>query len=207
MKKMLEQPADSDLDGQRQHAGSPEQGFERITIRRLQPSDSISEITALLHRAYRKQVDMGLAPLAGRQDDEVTRNRISIAECYVATMPQKGPDGLPTDREKIVGTILFQEPSWGKGPAWFERPDVANFSQFAVDPGLQGHGIGQKLIDVCERRAAETGAAELALSTASPDHELVAFYKKRGYRFIQEFKWGPTNYTSLILSKSITPKA
>lgn len=170
-----------------------------VVVRRLRDTDPIPEITALLHRAYAKQVRMGLSPLAGRQDDATTRQRIAVGECYLATLP--GASGV----ERIVGTILFQEPAWGSGPEWFERPGVANFSQFAVEPDLQGLGIGRRLMDVCERRAAETGAEELALSTASPDTELVNFYMKRGYRFIQTFQWGPTNYVSLILSKRIAP--
>lgn len=46
-----------------------------VRVRLIEPGDSISEITALLHRAYAKQVAMGLRPLAGRQDDSVTRER------------------------------------------------------------------------------------------------------------------------------------
>jgi GNAT superfamily N-acetyltransferase len=215
MGKTIEHASESDIDGQAgDNRGEALHGrgdnlpqVDRVSIRRLRADDRISDITALLHRAYRKQVEMGLKPLAGRQTDEVTAQRISDAECYVAVLPERDAAGQRTGRDRIVGTILFQEPSWGKGPEWFERPEVANFSQFAVDPGVQGHGIGQKLIDVCERRAAESGAAELALSTASPDVDLVAFYHKRGYRFIQEFQWGPTNYMSHILSKTIRPVA
>ena len=42
---------------ERQHAAN-------ITTRRLSPSDSLQELTTLLHRAYAKQVAMGLRPLA-----------------------------------------------------------------------------------------------------------------------------------------------
>lgn len=172
-----------------------------VLIRRLLPSDSVPEITRLLHRAYKKQMDLGLRPLAGRQSDDVTRDRLSKGECYVAVIPETRPNGLAHDR--IVGTILFQEPAWGTGPEWFERRDVANFSQFAVDPDMQGKGIGILLMDICEQRARETGAAELALSAAGPDTDLLRFYEKRGYRFIQPFQWGPTNYVSHILSKKL----
>jgi GNAT superfamily N-acetyltransferase len=182
-------------------AGDEPPQSQRVVVRRLLPSDSVPEITRLLHRAYRKQTEMGMRPLAGRQSDDVTRERISKGECYVAVIEEPRPSGLKHDR--IVGTILFQEPAWGTGPEWFERRDVANFSQFAVDPDLQGKGIGIMLMDICEQRARETGAAELALSAAGPDTDLLRFYEKRGYRFIQPFQWGPTNYISHILSKKL----
>ncbi|MGQ0627861.1 MAG: GNAT family N-acetyltransferase [Phycisphaerales bacterium] len=170
-----------------------------LTIRRLRPSDSLTELTGLLHRAYAKQTAMGLHALASHQSPEVTRKRVSRGECFVAER-----DG------RLVGTIMFQEPAWGggggapeSGPRWFRRPDVCNFSQFAVEPTLQGAGIGQRLLEAIEGRARELKMAELALSTAEPDAELVAFYRRRGYRDIERFDWGVTNYTSLIMSKTL----
>src|SRR5205814_2117268 len=124
-----------------------------IQVRLLAETDPIPEITRLLHRAYAKQVAMGLQPLAGRQDDEVTRKRVHSGDCYVAL------HGV-----KIVGTILFHEVEDAKGPPWFQQPHVDSFSQFAVDPDLQGHGIGIMLLDKAESRAIECGSTELGLS-------------------------------------------
>jgi GNAT superfamily N-acetyltransferase len=163
-----------------------------VVVRRLAETDSIPEITKLLHRAYAKQVSMGLSPLAGRQDDETTRRRVHSGECYVAV--QGG---------KIVGTILFHEVEDAKGPPWFQNGHVDSFSQFAVDPDLQGGGIGQMLLDKAEARAAECGSGELGLSMAEPDTELRRYYEKRGYRFIEYWQWPYTNYRSAILSKSL----
>lgn len=167
-----------------------------ITFRRLAPSDSISELTALLHKAYAKQVAMGLKPLAGRQDDAVTKSRVFNGECYVAVHHTE-------QRQKLVGTILFHEIEEAKGPPWFHRPDVASFSQLAVDPEMQGHGIGQTLMGVVEDRARQTGATEIALSMADPDDDLKNFYLRRGYRLIEHWQWPYTNYKSAILSKTI----
>lgn len=172
-----------------------------ITVRRLAPSDSISELTNLLHRAYAKQVAMGLKPLAGRQDDTVTRQRVFNGECYVSVHHLTNPDG--SVRQKLVGSILFHEQEEAKGPPWFGEPDVASFSQFAVDPDYQGMGIGQMLLGLVEERARETGARELGLSMAEPDADLMAFYKKRGYRDIEFWQWPYTNYRSAILSKTL----
>jgi len=167
-----------------------------ITVRRLAPSDSFDELTTLLHRAYRPQVEMGLRPLAGRQDAATTRKRCEAGETYVAELRGSG-------RPRLVGVILFHEVEDAKGPPWFQNKHVDSFSQFAVDPDIQGRGIGQRLLDTCERRAVECGSTELALSMAEPDTGLRAFYEKRGYRFIEYWQWPYTNYRSAILSKTL----
>jgi GNAT superfamily N-acetyltransferase len=163
-----------------------------LVVRRLEAGDSLEALTLLLHRAYRGQVEMGLRPLAGRQDVETTRRRCSSGECFVAVMD-----------EQLVGTILFHEVEDAKGPPWFSRGDVDSFSQFGVDPGIQGKGIGQKLLDTVERRAAECGAEHLGLSMAEPDEKLRAFYERRGYGFVEYWQWPYTNYRSVILSKRL----
>ena len=47
------------------------------------------------------------------------------------------------------------------------------------------------------------GSSELALSMAEPDADLMKYYLKRGYRFIERWQWPYTNYQSAILSKSL----
>jgi GNAT superfamily N-acetyltransferase len=171
-----------------------------ILIRLISPRDPIPEITGLLHRAYAKQVAMGLQPLAGRQDDATTQRRVKSGECYLAVQRTPKPAN-----NKIVGTILFHEVEDAKGPPWFQNPFVDSFSQFAVDPDLQGYGIGQLLLDKAESRAFECGSTELGLSMAEPDTALMNFYLKRGYRLIETWQWPYTNYRSAILSKALKP--
>src|SRR5262245_30315884 len=167
-----------------------------ITVRLLKPSDSITEITRLLHRAYAKQVAMGLQPLAGRQDDSITAERAGNSECFVAVAAVAG-------REHVVGIILFEEQEKATFPPFFLRPDVCHFAQFGVDPDMQGRGIGRQLLQTVERRAREKGATELALSMAEPDRELYDWYINRGYRLIEYWQWPYTNYRSCILSKAL----
>ncbi len=171
--------------------------LDAVAVRLLHARDPISEITSLLHRAYARQMAMGLQPLAGRQDDETTAKRVHNGECYVAVM------GPPGKRGRIVGTILFHEIEDAAGPPWFQRPDVDSFSQFAVDPDIQGKGLGRLMLEKAESRARECGAAELGLSMAEPDTDLMNFYLKRGYRFIEHWQWPYTNYRSAILSKTL----
>lgn len=165
---------------------------ETVTVRRWTPADAVPPITALLHRAYAKQIEMGLKPLAGRQDDEVTLRRLSSGESFVAAMDAA-----------VVGVIILNEQEPDEGPEWFHRPRVCSFSQFAVDPSVQSKGIGRALLEAIERRAREQGNEELALSMAEPDHGLRDFYLKRGFRVVGTWKWPYTNYTSLIMSRRL----
>lgn len=179
----------------------PENKDAVITVRLLSPSDSISELTRLLHRAYAKQMAMGLRPLAGRQDDATTKKRVFSGECFVAVRHERGESGKV--RQRLVGAILFHEVEEAQGPPYFTKPNIASFSQFAVDPEMQGLGIGLRLLDLCERRAAETGSTELACTMAEPDTDLINFYYRRGYRLIGHWQWPYTNYRSAILSKTL----
>jgi GNAT superfamily N-acetyltransferase len=181
--------------------GSQIIGTPGVKVRRLAPSDSMSEITKLLHRAYAGQVAMGLRPLAGRQDDDTTRRRCTSGECFIATLPST------PGNDRIVGVILFHEVEADQGPPWFQNAFVDSFSQFGVDPDAQGKGLGAMLLELAERRARECGATELACSMAEPDTRLYEFYLRRGYRFIEHWQWPYTNYRSAILSKRLAPEA
>ena len=163
-----------------------------LLIRLIEPGDSIQELTEFLHRAYRPLADAGMRFFATHQSPEQTAERCDEGECYLA---------LQDDR--LVGTIVFRSPEQTDGCPWYDRPDVASFGQFAVEPALQGSGIGSTLLLLSERRALETGAKHLALDTAEPATHLIAYYNRRGYEFIEHTQWHDTNYRSVILSKPL----
>jgi GNAT superfamily N-acetyltransferase len=172
----------------------------KVRVRRLESSDSLAHLTGLLHRAYKQHADRGIKALAAFQPEEVTRKRISVGECYVAT-----------HLGKVVGTILFKSAqdtsASGVGAstriAYFARGDVASFSQFAVEPEVQGRGIGTVLMATVERRAMETGAKEIGLSTPEPATWLVEMYERHGYRVVERVRWDETNYVSAIMGKVV----
>lgn len=172
-------------------------GAHRLVIRRLGAHDSIPELTRLLHRAYASLAAMGLHYVATDQDDATTQKRAGEGECYVALW-----DGA------LAGTIVFCDAARTRGCAWYDRPDVSSIHQFAVDPAVQGQGIGDALLHHAESRAAETGAAHVALDTARPARHLIAKYERRGYCIVEDVKWGlPCNYESVIMSKAIVSDA
>ena len=165
---------------------------DTILIRPVEPLDSISDLTALLHRAYARLANQGLRYMATHQSDDVTRARAQKGECFVAVA-----DGA------ICGTIVFIDAGRTKGCPWYDRADVASLGQFAVEPNLQAQGLGRRLMALVEARAAETGALEIALDTAEPATHLVDWYGRLGYRFIEHAQWSHTNYRSVIMSKAL----
>lgn len=182
-------------------AAKPSATPGEVGVRPLAASDSFAAITSLLHRAYAKQMARGMKPLAGRQTEDVTRERAGNSECWVATLRDAAHAG---GHERIVGVILLDEQEQATLPPFFQRPKVSHFAQFGVDPDVQGRGIGRLLLDTVERRAREKGAAELALSMAEPDTDLADFYAKRGYTLVEHWQWPYTNYRSCILSKKLS---
>ncbi|MEO6012805.1 MAG: GNAT family N-acetyltransferase [Devosia sp.] len=165
---------------------------ETIVVRPLLPTDSLVEMTELLHQSYASLAAMGLRYMATHQGVDVTANRVAQGECFVAL-----------SGGAICGTILFRNSERTKGCDWYDRPDVASFGQFAVQPALQAKGLGRRLVGLVEERAALSGAAELALDTAEPATHLVGWYGRLGYRFIEHRQWSHTNYRSVIMSKTL----
>ena len=129
--------------------------FDGVEVRQFGPSDSVRDLTHLLHRAYARLGSMGLRYMATHQSDEVTRERVSQGECYVALVGGA-----------LVGTIVFKPADRTGGCPWLDRPEIASLGQFAVAPERQALGLGACLMDLVEARAAEAGAEEIALDTA-----------------------------------------
>lgn len=161
-------------------------------IRPLRPDDSMADLTALLHRAYGALAGRGMHFLASHQDEATTRRRIGAGQCWVAVA-----------EDKIVGTIVLRDAARTRGSPWYERPEVASFGQFAVEPMWQNRGIGSRLVEQVEQRAAEMKVVELALDTAETADDLIRFYTRRGYRFIEYVKWDVVNYRSVLMSKRL----
>jgi GNAT superfamily N-acetyltransferase len=165
-------------------------------IRPIGPEDDVGALTDLLHRAYQPLAERGMRFLASHQDEETTRRRIARGECFVAVVSGR-----------VVGTVTFRGAAATKGSPWYDRPDVSSFGQFAVEPALQRHGIGTRLLRHVESRARASGAAELACDTAETADHLIRYYTLRGYRFVGHVKWEAVNYRSVVLSKSLREPA
>lgn len=168
-------------------------GENTFVIRKFnEETDSIPELTALLHRAYKRLADMGLNFVATYQSDEQTLKRIIKGECFVVTL-----------KDTVIGTVALYKVKKKSQCEWYNRDGVCYFGQFAVEPEYQNLGIGSKLMQFTEDYAANSGYTEIALDTSDKAHHLIDYYNKRGYRFIQHHRWDVVNYRSVVLSKKL----
>ncbi len=163
-----------------------------ILVRPWQDTDSLEELTDLLHRAYKMLADMGLRFLATHQDVETTRRRIEAGECFIAEQ-----------RGRIVGTITFYQAGAHSGCSYYTHPEVCHIGQLAVEPSLQRRGIANLLMNHVEEHARQIGFHEIALDTAETAHHLIDWYTRRGYRQVGFQQWDVTNYRSVILAKGL----
>lgn len=161
-----------------------------ITYRYVRPEDDVDVITALLHEAYAPLAAQGMRFLATHQNADTTRKRMSHGETILAL-----------DGDDIIGTITLKSADHTKGSAFYDRPDVAGFGQFAVRPSYQGTGIGSTLLKLVEQRAREQDVKMLALDTSEHAAQLIALYQARGYTFVEHIKWRDVNYRSMIFAK------
>jgi GNAT superfamily N-acetyltransferase len=152
----------------------------------------MDELTELLHRAYGALGAMGFNYTAVDQTVERTRQRASDGECYVAV-----------DRGRIVATATFGLVDTIGRPPEYARPGMAYFTQFAVEPGLQGTGLGSRLLRHVEEQARGRGATEIALDTAEGATHLVRYYAARGYGPAGHVKRAGKTYRSVILRKAL----
>jgi len=167
-----------------------------LHLREFRESDSVVELTSLLHRAYARLGAMGLNYTAVDQTPEVTASRIRGGNCFVVA-----------DGAKLVGTIVAQ-PTYAQNDCeYFTRHGVAAAHQFAVDPQHQGQGIGRMLLERAERWARESGFMELAMDTAEQAVHLVELYTRLGYRHVGWVQWPGKVYRSVVLSKPLAASA
>ncbi|MCX2861536.1 GNAT family N-acetyltransferase [Paucibacter sp. PLA-PC-4] len=169
-----------------------------ITIRPLAAGDSIERLTALLHKAYAALGAQGWNFTAVDQSVELTAKRVAGGGCLVAEAGGQ-----------LVGTVNMRGPyrperdAWSLATPWYLREDTAILSQFAVDPDLQGRGLGERLMDAAEAWAVERGFAHVALDTAKPAQHLQRRYAKRGYAQVGEVQWDGKTYASVLMVKTL----
>lgn len=159
----LRQPWRVLLLADRKPASLPDQA----RLRRAQPEDAV-RIVALVESAYR---------------GERSRRGWTTEADYL--------DGQRTDLAMVQeiltargNAILLLEGSTALGCAHLRREGrVAWFGLFAVQPELQGRGIGGALLAAAELFAYERWRCrELRMMVISLRAELIAWYERRGYR-------------------------
>ncbi|MFG3509745.1 GNAT family N-acetyltransferase [Streptomyces sp. NPDC047821] len=147
---------------------APPQGTDELIYRDATEAD-VPALVALVESAYR-----GDSSRAGW-----------TTEADILQGQRTDPDGV---RDVITGPgsrLLVVERA-GEPIACCQlehRGDAAYFGMFAVRPGLQGGGVGRRVLAEAERLAvAAWGVREMHMTVISVRDELIAWYERRGYR-------------------------
>lgn len=132
--------------------------------------------------------------MAATQDEVMTLKRLSAGTSFLGSI----------DGEIVASGVIYQSVTRRDDtPEWFLRDDVAVFAQFAVAPRYQKLGLGIKVLDLLQQEARAGQKRYLACDTAEPAHDLVAYYKRRGFSIVTTMRYLDTSYSSVILSKDM----
>lgn len=136
--------------------------------------DDIDELVALIESAYRGDASRrGWTTEADlldgqRTDVEAVRTVIMGAESRLLTL-RRG--------DELVACCQLERRTGAGGET------AAYLGMFAVRPGIQGNGLGKRVLVEAEhivRR--EWGAREMQMTVISARDDLIAWYERRGYR-------------------------
>ncbi len=142
-----------------------------LTIGLAAPSDR-DAIATLMQRAYRgEESKKGWTSEADLIDGErITPeavDRVLLSPCHRFLVAKVGGGHL-------IGCVDIEQVS--------ETPETCNFGKFAVEPSLQGGGVGKLLMEAAEAEARRSfSATRMVMTVIQGRNELIAFYERRGY--------------------------
>ncbi|MGB9375235.1 MAG: GNAT family N-acetyltransferase [Jiangellales bacterium] len=89
----------------------------------------------------------------------------------------------------VVGTVTFclAASRWAN----IARPGEAEFRMLAVDPLVQGRGVGRRLVGECLARAAAAGARTTVISTEPEMSVAQRMYEAMGFVRSPDRDWAP----------------
>ncbi|MGI8806823.1 MAG: GNAT family N-acetyltransferase [Acidimicrobiales bacterium] len=139
-----------------------------MTIRHARP-DEHAPLAAVTVSAYQALLgpDMDRSYAAELAD---VASRAALSDVLVSV----------DDDGRLEGGITYIP---GPGPmAWFSGPEEAGIRMLAVDPAVQGRGVGARLIAACVDRARAAGKARLLLHTTASMVVAHRLYQRAGFR-------------------------
>ena len=190
------------MSGHERHRAALNMAVDTVQTRPLAPGDSIAELTALLHRAYAPLAAAGMNFTAASQTEAMTVDRVGDGHCLLALRAGA-----------LVGTVTVarghdgNRHPWARASRWLLRDDVAQLFQFAVDPAVQGAGLGRALMQAAEDHCRNSGRRAVALDTALPATHLRQRYARAGYADQHELQWHGKTYRSVLMVKPLTEPA
>ena len=168
--------------------------LEPIEIVEFSPElHAIDELTEMLHAAYAGLANQGLRFTATYQKPEQTLSRVQSGVKVL----------IASQGNQIIGTIALYSGEPNHQVPYYQKPGLCYFGQFGVHPDFAGQGLGKQLYEAIEKSSKEQNYKEISLDTAEPATQLIAAYHRWGFKKVDTYQWGDTNYLSVILSKQL----
>jgi ribosomal protein S18 acetylase RimI-like enzyme len=123
---------------------------------------------------YVERIGMRPGPMDADYDAAVRNERAWVAD----------------DGGRIAGLLVLET-----------HDDHLLIENVAVEPALQGHGVGRALLAFAERRAGELGLGELRLYTHVKMTENQALYARLGYR--EDERRSEQGFARVFMSKKL----
>ncbi|HSJ45032.1 MAG TPA: GNAT family N-acetyltransferase [Euzebyales bacterium] len=96
----------------------------------------------------------------------------------------------------VVGAVTYV-PDRDSAYAEFDDADAAGIRMLAVDPDVQGTGVGTALVEACVARAAATGRSRIVLHSTADMAAARRLYRRLGFRRAPDRDWQPQPYVAL----------
>ena len=107
-----------------------------------------------------------------RETEIVSGDRVQVTELARVVSDRHSHMLVHTRAERVVACICIEA-----------QGADAHFGLFAVDPTLQGAGLGRRVLASAEEYASrELAATRFVVAVLSQRPELIAYYERRGYR-------------------------
>jgi GNAT superfamily N-acetyltransferase len=98
---------------------------------------------------------------------------------------------------RVLGGVTYV-PGPGTAFSEAERDGEAGFRMLAVDPAVQGRGVGRLLVEACIERARREGRSGLAILTRPFMGEAQRLYGRLGFTRAPERDWEPVPGVDLV---------
>ena len=144
---------------------------------------------------YGRDPEPANAAAAGRSVGEGSRQEVVIREFSGDRAALRGlfeeaeDSATQLNSYQGLGRVLVAQPGVGPpvGHAQVvptDRAGVVELKNMAVLSGMRGRGLGRSLVEAALRLAADSGASEMLVGTATADVGNLRFYQRCGFRFV-----------------------
>ncbi len=162
---------------------SPSQSEHNLSFRKASVQDAPA-IAELVNSAYRgdssrqgwtTEADL----ISGQRTDCLAIEDIILSPHQWILVGEDKASSNPIESGRLVVTALLEK----------VKPEVCYFGMFAVSPSLQAKGVGKIFIEAAEKFAREElGSQWMEMTVISLRTELMAWYERRGYEKMNEFR-------------------